>query len=258
MNKIKAVEVRHLSYKYPDGTAALEDVSFDIYEGESVGIIGPNGAGKTTLILHLNGVLNKQTGTINICGVNLGKNTIPEIRRKVGIAFQDPDDQLFMATVFDDIAFGPINMGLSRIEVAQRVKSALSKVGLNGYDNRISHHMSYGEKKKASIATILSMEPEIFIFDEPTANLDPRARRKIIEILCKLPATKIIASHDIEMILEICDRAILLDKGQVVINGQAKDILTNPILLEAHGSEAPTIVKMMGPRAISLLRKKKR
>ena len=253
-NHTKALTVKNLSYTYPDGTSALENVSFEICTGESVALLGPNGAGKSTLLLHLNGIIESQSGSIEVKAMMLKKKSAANIRKKVGLVFQDPEDQLFMSTVFDDVAFGPINMGISEEQVRERVKWALRQVGLDGYEERCPHHLSVGEKKKVSVATTLSMKPEILLFDEPTSNLDPCARRKMIEMLKGLQATKIIASHDIDMLLKICDKAILLDDGRVVANGKTEDILTNIELLNEHGLEVPTLVRLFGNDALEIIR----
>lgn len=246
--------VKNLSYAYPDGTPALNDVCFEITKGENVALVGQNGAGKSTLLLHLNGVIENNNGCITIAGKQLEKKNISDIRKKVGVVFQDPDDQLFMSTVFDDVAFGPINMGFSEETVKERVKKSLQKVGLSGFEERCPHHLSFGEKKRISVATVLSMTPDILLLDEPTSNLDPGGRRNIIETLKTLDSTKIIASHDIESLLEICDKAILMDKGRVVATGRSEEILTDIELLNSHGLEAPSIVKMLGDDVIPLLR----
>lgn len=252
--KRKEVVVEHLSYLYPDGTPALNDVCFEVFAGENVALVGPNGAGKSTLLLHLNGIIENTNGCITIAGKILNKKNVVDIRKKVGVVFQDPDDQLFMSTVFDDVAFGPINMGLSEEKVKERVRMALQKVGLAGFEGRCPHHLSFGEKKRISVATVLSMEPDILLLDEPTSNLDPSGRRSMIETLKTLSSTKIIASHDIEMLLEICDKAILLDKGKIVMNDIIDDVLTNIELLDSHGLEAPAAVKLLGDDAIPMIR----
>lgn len=253
-NNGKPMVVRNLSYRYSDGTSALEDVSFEVSNGDSVALVGPNGAGKSTLLLHLNGILSKQTGSIEILGMPLEKKNVGSIRKRVGLVFQDPEDQLFMSTVFDDIAFGPINMGIPEKQVRERVRWALTEVGLNGYEDRCPHHLSVGEKKKVSVATVLSMGPDIILLDEPTSNLDPLARRRMIEMLKGLRATKLIASHDIEMLLGICDRTILLDNGRVVADGKTADVLTDPELLREHGLEVPMLVKLFGSDALDVIR----
>ena len=211
----KAIEIRNLNYSYPDGTKALRDINLDIFAGESVGIIGPNGAGKTSLLLHLNGIL-KGTGKICILDFEMNGKNLAQIRRKVGLVFQDPENQLFMPTVFDDVSFGPINMMLPRAQIETSVNEALKEVGMLDSIKRSSHHLSFGEKKRVSIATVMSMEPEILALDEPTSNLDPKGRRDIIELLKGINKTKIIASHDLEIISELCSRYVFLDKGMIV------------------------------------------
>lgn len=222
----KAIEIRNLNYIYPDGTKALGDINLDVFAGESVGIIGANGAGKTTLLLHLNGIL-KGTGKICVFGFEMNGKNLTQIRKKVGLVFQDPENQLFMPTVFDDVSFGPINMMLPREEVEAAVDAALKEVGMLGSIKRPSHHLSFGQKKRVSIATVLSMSPEILAMDEPTSNLDPRGRRDIIEFLKGIDKTKIIASHDLELISELCSRYIFMDKGNIVKSDSTPENLTN-------------------------------
>ena len=238
----KVIEIKNLSYSYPDGTEALHDITLDVFEGESIGIIGPNGAGKSTLLLHLNGIL-KGNGYIRIFDIEVNDKNLTYIRSKVGLVFQDPDNQLFMPTVFDDVAFGPINMLLPKNEVKLSVEKALKEVDMLGSIGRASHHLSFGEKKRVSIATVLSMKPEILALDEPTSNLDPKARYDFIQLLKTISKTKIIASHDLDMILDICDRAIILDKGTIVANGDTKGILSNAPLLEKHNLLPPLCFK---------------
>ncbi len=235
----KAIRVRNLEYVYPDGTKALKGIDLDILKGESVGLIGPNGAGKSTLLLHLNGILKGQQGSVEVLGMKIEEKNLIKVRQKVAIVFQEPDDQLFMPTVFDDVAFGPINADYPEEKVRTKVKEALKGIRMEGYEKRCSHHLSFGEKKRISLATVLSMQPEILILDEPTSNLDPRARRHLIELLKNLSLTKIVASHDLELILEICQRVILLDEGKIVANGDARGILSNKSLMESHGLELP-------------------
>jgi len=234
----KVIEISNLNYKYPDGTKALNGITLDIFQGDSLGIIGPNGAGKSTLLLHLNGILNG-TGNIKVFGKIPSKENIKEIRRKVGLVFQDPEDQLFMPTVYDDVSFGPINMGFEKEKLKENVRKALEEVNMRGFEERLSHHLSLGERKRISIATILSMEPEILALDEPASNLDPRTRRELINLLNGFKTTKIIASHDLKMILETCERSIILDKGKIVADGNTKQLLSNKELLEAHALELP-------------------
>ena len=235
----KIIRVRNLDYIYPDGTRALKGMDLDIFKGESVGLIGPNGAGKSTLLLHLNGILKGRPGSVEVLGMKVEEKNLIKIRQKVAIVFQQPDDQLFMPTVFDDVAFGPINRGYCKEKVREKVREALKGVRMEGYEKRCSHHLSFGEKKRISLATVLSMQPEILILDEPTSNLDPRARRHLIKLLENLNLTKIIAGHDLELILETCQRVILLDEGEIVANGGAKKILKDESLMESHGLEVP-------------------
>ena len=225
----KAIEIRNLNYSYPDGTKALRDINLDIFAGESVGIIGPNGAGKTSLLLHLNGIL-KGTGKICILDFEMNGKNLAQIRRKVGLVFQDPENQLFMPTVFDDVSFGPINMMLPRAQIETSVNEALKEVGMLDSIKRSSHHLSFGEKKRVSIATVMSMEPEILALDEPTSNLDPKGRRDIIELLKGINKTKIIASHDLEIISELCSRYVFLDKGMIVKSDSTPEDLLNLFL----------------------------
>ena len=239
----KVVAIKGLEYAYPDGTRALNGVSLDVFEGESVALIGLNGAGKSTLLLHLNGILQSDRGDVEVLGMKVDEN-IREIRSKVGMVFQDPDDQLFMPTVFDDVAFGPINMGFSEEMVKKKVRMALEQVGMSGYEGRAPHHMSFGEKKRIAIATVLSMEPEILVLDEPTSNVDPHARRKLIELLNGFDITKIMATHDIETVSETCDRAIVLFEGKIAANGDVEEVLIDSELLESHGLEAPVLVRL--------------
>ena len=235
----QAIRIRNLSYSYHDGTAALREVSLDVAAGESVAVIGPNGAGKTTLLLHLNGILRPSSGTIEICGRILEPATLREIRAKVGMVFQQADDQLFMPTVFDDVAFGPLNMGLPHEAVRRRVAEALEQVGLAGFERKAPYHLSGGEKKAVAIATVLSMLPEVLVLDEPTSSLDHRARRRLIRLLAGLPQTIVAATHDLRMVADVCRRVILLDGGRLIADGPAAQILGDAKLLEAHGLEAP-------------------
>ncbi len=254
---VPAIVIKNLSYTYPDGTNALRNVSIEIYKGESIAIIGPNGAGKSTLLSHLNGIIENNKGHIEIMGERLNKKNIRKIRERVGLVFQDPEDQLFMSTVFDDVAFGPINMGMSEELVRKRVKLALKKVGLVGYEDKCPHHLSYGEKKRVALATIFSMHPKILLLDEPTANLDPKARRKTIELINGYNSVKIISSHDIEMLIETCDRVFLLDKGRLVAKGDPRSIFTNEKLLAVHSLEIPLALKALGLKAFDMIRKQK-
>ncbi len=227
----KVIEIKNLSYTYPDGKLALQDISLDIFEGESVGIIGPNGAGKTTLLLHLNGILKSKNGKIKIFGKELNNGNLRTIRSKVGLLFQDPEDQLFMPTVFDDVSFGPLNLGFSKDIVIQKVKNALEQVKMAGFEERSPHHLSYGEKKRVALATILAMEPEILLLDEPTGNLDPATRREFIELLKNFNHTKIVAGHDLEFIKEISTRVILLNQGRIIKDALPSEIFSDQKIL---------------------------
>ncbi len=233
------IKVKDLHYSYPEGTKALKGISLDITQGESVGLIGPNGAGKSTLLLHLNGILEGSQGSVEVLGMKVGEKNLIHIRKKVAIVFQEPDNQLFMPTVFDDVAFGPLNAGDSKEKVRKKVKKALKKVQMEGYEKRCPHHLSLGEKKRIALATVLSMEPKVLILDEPSSNLDPRARRNLLELLKNFHLTKIILGHDLELILEICPRVILLDEGKIVVNGDAREVLGDKMLMETHGLEVP-------------------
>ena len=233
------VETRHLKHIYPDGTIALKDVSFRIEHGESVGIIGANGAGKSTLLLHLNGYLSATSGEIIIGDDPLTKENLAVIRRTVGMVFQDPDDQLFMPTVFDDVAFGPINLGLSRAEIEARVNEALSRVEAGALRDKPPYHLSCGEKKRVAIATVLSMLPEILVLDEPTNGLDPYARRLLIALLKGFHHTRIVTSHDLDMIFELCERTIVLHEGEVMADGPTLEIFRDNALLSTCRLEKP-------------------
>ncbi len=237
---MKIIEIANLKFTYPDGTVALKGINLDIEEGESVAIVGPNGSGKSTLLLQLNGILRGE-GTIRIRSLLLEEKNLRRIRSLVGMVFQDPDDQLFSPTVFDDVAFGPMNMGLSQEEVRRKVKEALEEVELTGFGHRSAHHLSFGEKKKVSIATILSTNPKILALDEPTSNLDPRARRHIIDLLKGLKQTKIVATHDMNLAWELCERAVILNDGKIAADGSREKILTNEPLLVKHGLELPSL-----------------
>ncbi len=236
------IEIKELSYFYPTGNKALDNMNLSISEGERIAVVGPNGAGKSTFILHLNGILNGN-GHIKVMGMAMEKGNLPKIRQKVGIVFQDPDHQLFSPTVFDDVAFGPINMGLPEKEVRERVEQALGKVGLSGFEDRLPHRMSFGEKRRVCIASVLSMSPEILVLDEPSSSLDPRSRRELINLLNGFEITQIIATHDLEMALELCKRVIVIDRGTVVADGEIKRTLGDERLMAAHGLEVPHSIK---------------
>ncbi len=230
----QAIKIDNLSFSYPDGQAALSGVSLTVNAGESVALIGPNGAGKSTLLLHLNGILHTN-GAVKILERKVSDGNLRWVRSRVGLVFQNPDDQLFSPTVFDDVAFGPINMGLSEAEVRQRVSEALACVGMSGYEKRSPHHLSIGEKKRIAIATVLSMSAEILLIDEPTSSLDPRGKWSLVELLRSLPLTRLIATHDLELVTALCPRTVIMDNGQIVADGATGDILANKALLTAHG-----------------------
>ncbi len=232
------VSVCDLRFAYPDGHEALRGVNVSIGRGEKVALVGPNGAGKSTLMLHLNGILAGE-GTIEIAGLPVVKQNLPAVRARVGLVFQNPDDQLFSPTVFEDVAFGPLHMGLPDGDVRARVARALEQVGMEHYAQRLSHHLSVGEKKRIAIATVLSMDPEVLVLDEPSAGLDPRARRGLIRLLGQLPLTMLVSSHDMAMVRELLPRSILMDEGQVVADLPTRKLLDDTALLEAHGLERP-------------------
>ena len=228
------IEINALNYYYPNGHQALEDVSFTVNRGEKIALIGQNGAGKSTLLLHLNGIYSGE-GSISIAGMVMSKANMKRIRAKVGLVFQSPDDQLFSPTVFDDVAYGPIYMGLSSEEIQQRVFAALDEVNMRGYEDRVTYHLSVGEKKRIAIATVLAMNPELLVFDEPTAGLDPRARRNLIRLIEQLPQTMIAATHDLSFAKKSFSRVILMNHGKIVADGEPQTILNDEKILEANG-----------------------
>jgi len=238
------VETKNLEFTYPDRTPALRGVSFRIQHGESVAIVGANGAGKSTLLLHLNGYLAPTSGQVRIGDYPLTKETLREVRRTVGMVFQDPDDQLFMSTVFDDVAFGPLNLNLPVEEVKARVDKALATVGLIDLKDRPPHRLSSGQKRRVAIASVLSMSPDILVMDEPTSGLDPRARRQLIELLAGFKHSKIIATHDLDMVVDICERTIVMHKGEIRADGPTMGIFEDAKLLESCRLEKP--LRMQG------------
>ena len=247
---MNALDVRNLSYGYADGTVALTDVTFCIAEGERVGLIGPNGAGKSTLILHLNGLLPEralEVPAVEVFGTPVCEPHLAAIRAQVGLLFQDPDDQLFCPTVWEDVAFGPQQLGLGGADLAARVSRALAQVGLDGFAERLPHHLSRGEKRRVCLAGLLACEARLLVLDEPTSDLDTRGRRELKSLLRGLPVTQLIATHDLEMVVEICSRVIVLDGGAVVAAGPAMEVLSNQDLMLAHGLERPHIIRHMHP-----------
>jgi cobalt/nickel transport system ATP-binding protein len=238
-----AVRITRLCYTYPDGTRALEGIDLDVSYGERIAIVGPSGAGKSTLLLHLNGVL-EGTGSIRIMGQTLNASNLQQIRKQVGLLFQDPNDQLFCPTVFEDIAFGPMNLSVPADAIPHRVEKALNDSGLDySFRSRSSHHLSLGERRRVSLATVLAMEPAILGMDEPTSNLDPRNRRHLIEVISGLKAALIIATHDLELVLDVCSRTVLMDHGKIWADGETKAILSDARLIETHGLEVPLSLK---------------
>ena len=233
-----SIEVENLSFAYPDGHAALRGISLHIAPGEKVALVGPNGAGKSTLMLHLNGILIGK-GKVHVCGLDVDEKNLSRVRASVGLVFQNPDDQLFSPTVYEDVAFGSLYQGLSAPEVDERVKVALASVRMSEYARRVSYHLSTGEKKRIAIATVLSMQPEVLVLDEPTAGLDPRARRTLINLLRELPITMLVSTHDMRLVQELFPRTVVMDDGQIVADGLTTEILGDEALLNAHGLEKP-------------------
>ncbi len=233
------VQIEDLHFAYPDGHVALRGVDLNICDKEKVALVGPNGAGKSTLMLHLNGILKGSQGDLQIAGMSLEDKNLPVVRALVGLVFQNPDDQLFSPTVFDDVAFGPLHMGLPEDEVRRRVEAALMAVDMSDFGDRLSHHLSMGQKKRIAIATVLAMQPQILILDEPSAGLDPRARRALIELLHDLPITMLVSTHDLHMVEELFPRMVIMDEGLIVADGQTKELLGDVELLEKHGLEKP-------------------
>lgn len=234
-----SIEVSELGFSYPDGPPALDGVSFRIVHGESVAVVGANGAGKSTLLMHLNGVLTPARGTVRIGDVPVTRKTVRDIRKTVGMVFQDPDDQLFMPTVYEDVAFGPMNLGLPPEDIDARVQAALTQVGALSLADRPPYRLSGGEKRAVAIATVLSMLPDILVMDEPSSSLDPRARRRVIELLRSFSHTKIIATHDLDLALDVCERTIVMSGGTIIADGPTLAIFRDEALLQQGGLEAP-------------------
>ena len=245
-----AAEVRNLRFGYGDAQDALCGVSFSVAPGECLGIVGPNGAGKSTLLLHLNGVLPEEPGaepSVFIDGQPITKANLPEIRRHVGLLFQDPDDQIFCPTVYEDVAFGPSQLGLAEPELGRLVRETLERVRLAGFERRLPHHLSLGEKRRVCLAGVLACAPTILALDEPTAGLDPRGRRELVALLRSLTATRLVASHDLDMIVALCARVIVLDRGAIVASGPTAEVLADEALMLAHGLERPHALQHTHP-----------
>ncbi len=239
------LQVRGLSYAYPDGQVALRGVDLHVHRGERVALLGPNGAGKTTLVLHLNGILGaaapsgESAGTVQISGLPVVREHLREIRRRVGVVFQDPDDQLFMPIVRDDVAFGPANLGLRGAELQDRVDEALAAVGMAAYGDRPPHHLSFGQRRRVAVATVLAMRPEILVLDEPSSNLDPASRRELAEIILGLDVTVLMVTHDLPYALQLCERSVILSDGAIVADGPTGEVLADAALMAAHRLELP-------------------
>ncbi len=235
----RVLDIRGLAYAYPDGHQALYGVDLHVHRGERVALLGPNGAGKTTLVLHLNGILNAGAGSVSVSGLPVSKEHLQEIRRRVGVVFQDPDDQLFMPTVRDDVAFGPQNMGVRGAELERQVMEALDKVGMADFADRPPHHLSFGQRRRVAVATVLAMEPEVLVLDEPSSNLDPASRRELADILRGLDVTVLMVTHDLPYAFELCPRSVVLSGGVIVADGSTYDVLTDDVLMAEHRLELP-------------------
>lgn len=233
------IDLRGLHHVYPDGHRALDGVDLHIHPGERVALLGPNGAGKTTLVLHLNGILIPTSGSVTVSGLPVERSHLLEVRRRVGVVFQDPDDQLFMTTVAQDVAFGPRNLGLSAHEVDARVEEALTAVGMLDVADRPPHHLSFGQKRRVAVATVLAMRPEILVLDEPSSNLDPASRRELAEIVDGLGITVLMVTHDLPYALQLCERSVVLSEGRVVADAATREVLSDGDLMAAHRLELP-------------------
>ncbi|WP_107771427.1 energy-coupling factor ABC transporter ATP-binding protein [Nocardioides sediminis] len=244
------LDVRGLAYAYPDGHQALFGVDLHVHEGERVALLGPNGAGKTTLVLHLNGILTAGAGSVSVSGLPVDKQHMAEIRRRVGIVFQDPDDQLFLGSVRQDVAFGPANLGLRGAALDRRVMDALDRVGMADFADRPPHHLSFGQRRRVAVATVLAMEPEVLVLDEPSSNLDPASRRELADILRSLDVTVLMVTHDLPYALELCPRSVVLSDGAVVADGKTLDVLTDEALMRDNRLELPW---GFDPRAVGSL-----
>ena len=233
------LEVRGLAYAYPDGHQALFGVNLHVHQGERVALLGPNGAGKTTLVLHLNGILTAGAGSVSVSGLPVTEPNLMEVRRRVGVVFQDPDDQLFMPSVRADVEFGPANLGLRGAALEARVVAALDRVGMLDFIDRPPHHLSFGQRRRVAVATVLAMEPEILVLDEPSSNLDPASRRELADIIRSLDVTVLMVTHDLPYAYELCPRSVVLSDGVVVADGPTRDVLTDDALMSAHRLELP-------------------
>lgn len=246
-NDSTALDIRRLTYCYPNGRRALDEISFSLRPGEKVGLVGPSGAGKSTLLMHLNGLLPErlphqisgEEGSVRVGGLPVCRAHLAEIRRRVGFVFQDPDDQLFCPTVREDVAFGPLNLGLPKAEVERRIGESLAAVGLQEYEERSTLQLSFGERKRVCLAGVLACQPDLLALDEPSSNLDPRARRQLIEVLKQTSGCQLIATHDLDMILELCSRVLVLDEGRLYADGPTAEVLRDSMLMEQHGLEVP-------------------
>ncbi|GGI85865.1 putative ABC transporter ATP-binding protein [Saccharopolyspora subtropica] len=236
---VPALEVRGLVFRYPDGHRALDGIDLKVERGERVAVLGPNGAGKTTMTLHLNGVLRAEAGEISVGGLPVREENLKEIRRRVGLVFQDPDDQLFMPTVREDVAFGPANFGVRGAELEQRVQAALEAVGMATHAHRSPLHLSGGQRRRVALATVLACQPEILVLDEPSSNLEPVARRELAEVLLGLGGTMLMVTHDLPYALQLCPRSVVIDNGRVVADGPTEQLLADAELLAAHRLELP-------------------
>lgn len=234
-----ALSVRRLAFAYPDGKKVLQGVDLDVAPGERVALLGPNGAGKTTFLLHLIGILGGGGGTVSVAGLQLGDGTVTEIRRRVGMVFQDPDDQLFMPTVHEDVAFGPANFGVTGHDLDHRVEEALASVGMEGSGGRAPHHLSGGERRRVALAGVLACKPEILVLDEPSSNLDPAGRRELADVLTSLDITLLLVTHDLPYALQLCERSVVMNGGRIVADGKTADILSDEQVMAANRLELP-------------------
>jgi cobalt/nickel transport system ATP-binding protein len=239
-----AIRITRLNYSYPDGTKALDNIDLDVRRGERIAIVGPSGAGKSTLLLHLNGVLTGSE-SIEVMGLKMEQANLKHIRKHVGLLFQDPNDQLFCPTVYEDVAFGPLNLSVPASEIPKRVEKALQDAGLEqSMGSRSSHHLSMGERRRVSLASVLAMQPAILGMDEPTSNLDPRNRRHLLEVVSGLESTLIVATHDLEFCLDLCSRTVVMDRGKIWADGETRSIMKDSQLMETHGLESPLSLKL--------------